>query len=39
MNKLPISYPWAMALWLVVAAAAAFLLIAHALTHGQVTLF
>jgi hypothetical protein len=39
MNKLPISYPWAMVFWLAVAAAAAFLLMAHALTHGQFTLF
>lgn len=39
MNKLSISYAWAMAIWLAVTVAAAFLLLAHALTHGQVTLF
>jgi hypothetical protein len=38
-NKLSISYAWAMAIWLAVTAAAAFLLLAHALQHGQVTLF
>ncbi len=32
------SYPWALAAWLAIATAAAFLLLAHALTHGQVTL-
>jgi hypothetical protein len=39
MNKLSIPYAWVMAIWLAVTAAAAFLLLAHALQHGQVTLF
>jgi type VI protein secretion system component VasF len=39
MNKLSNLYTWVMAAWLVVTTAAAFLLLAHALQHGQVTLF
>ena len=38
MDRFSRSYPWALAAWLVIATAAAFLLLAHALTHSQVTL-
>ncbi len=38
MDRFSRSYPWALAALLVIATAAAFALLAHALTHGQVTL-
>ncbi len=38
MDRFSRSYPWALAAWLAIAAAAAFLLLAHALTHVQLTL-
>jgi len=38
MDRFSRSYPWALAAWLVIATAAAFLLLAHALTHCQVSL-
>jgi hypothetical protein len=38
MEKLTGTYPWAMAFGLAIAAAAAFLILAHALHHGGVTL-
>ena len=38
MEKLTGTYPWLLALWLAAAAATAFLILAHALQHGGVTL-
>ena len=38
MQRPTVSYPWALAFWLAAAAATAFLILAHALTHGGVTL-
>ena len=38
MEKLIGTYPWLLALWLAAAAATAFLILAHALQHGGVTL-
>lgn len=38
MERLTGTYPWALAFWLAVAAATAFLILAHALHHGSVTL-
>jgi hypothetical protein len=38
MEKLTGTYPWALALWLAAAAATAFLILAHALTHSGVTM-
>lgn len=38
MDRFSRSYAWALAAWLVIAVAAALLLLAHALTHGQMTL-
>jgi hypothetical protein len=38
MKRLTVTYPWALAFWLVAAAAAAFLILAHALGHGGITL-
>jgi hypothetical protein len=38
MDRFSRTYPWALAAWLVIAAAATILLLAHALTHGQMTL-
>jgi hypothetical protein len=38
MDRFSRSYSWALAAWLLIATAAAFLLLAHALMHGQVTL-
>ena len=38
MEKLTVTYPWILALWLAAAAATAFLILAHALHHGSVTL-
>ena len=38
MDRFSRSYPWALAALLVIATAAAFALLAHALTHGQMTL-
>ena len=38
MEKLTVTYPWLLAFWLAAAAATAFLILAHALQHGSVTL-
>ena len=38
MERFTDTYPWALALWLVAAATTAFLILAHALRHGGVTL-
>jgi hypothetical protein len=38
MEKLTVTYPWALAFWLAAAAATAFLILAHALTHGGITM-
>jgi hypothetical protein len=38
MEKLTVTYPWVLAFWLAAAAAAAFLILAHALHHGSITL-
>jgi hypothetical protein len=38
MEKLTGTYPWVLAFWLATAAATAFLILAHALHHGGVTL-
>jgi hypothetical protein len=38
MDRFSRSYPWALAALLIIATAAAFALLAHALTHGPVTL-
>ena len=38
MERPTVSYPWVLAFWLAAAAATAFLILAHALTHGGVTL-
>ncbi len=38
MEKLTGTYPWVLALWLAAAATTAFLILAHALRHGGVTL-
>ena len=38
MEKLTVTYPWLLAFWLAAAAAAAFLILAHALHHGSITL-
>jgi hypothetical protein len=38
MEKLTGTYPWALAFWLAAAAATAFLILAHALTHSGVTM-
>jgi hypothetical protein len=38
MERLTDSYPWLLAIWLIAAAVAAILIIAHALHHGGVTL-
>ena len=38
MERLTGTYPWVLALWLAAAAATAFLILAHALHHGGVTL-
>ena len=38
MEKPTVTYPWALALWLAAAAATAFLILAHALQHGGITL-
>lgn len=38
MEKLTGRYPWVLAFWLATAAATAFLILAHALRHGSVTL-
>ena len=38
MEKLTGTYPWALAFWLAIAAAATFLILAHALHHGSITL-
>jgi len=38
MQRPAVSYPWALAFWLAAAAATAFLILAHALTHGGATL-
>ena len=38
MEKLPVAYPWVLAFWLAAAAATAFLILAHALHHGSITL-
>jgi hypothetical protein len=38
MTRLTAGYPLALALWLAAAAATAFLILAHALTHSGVTM-
>jgi hypothetical protein len=38
MEKLTVTYAWVLAFWLAAAAAAAFLILAHALHHGSITL-
>jgi hypothetical protein len=38
MERLTVTYPWLLAIWLAAAAAVAFLILAHALHHGGVTL-
>jgi hypothetical protein len=38
MEKLTVTYPWALAFWRAAAAATAFLILAHALHHGSITL-
>lgn len=38
MEKLTDTYPWALAFWLAAAAVTAFLILAHALNHGSITL-
>jgi len=38
MTKATVGYPLALAFWLAAAAATAFLILAHALQHGGVTL-
>jgi hypothetical protein len=38
MKRLTVTYPWALAFWLVAASATAFLILAHALRHGVITL-
>ena len=38
MEKLTVTYPWVLAFWLAAAAAAAFLILAHALHQGSITL-
>jgi hypothetical protein len=38
MDKLAVSFPWAVAFWLVAAAVTAFLILANALRHGGATL-
>ncbi len=38
MEKLIDTYPWVLAFWLAAAAVTAFLILAHALHHGSVTL-
>jgi hypothetical protein len=38
MEKLTDTYPWVLAFWLAVATATAFVILAHALHHGSVTL-
>jgi F0F1-type ATP synthase assembly protein I len=38
MDRFTRSYPWALAVWLIIATAAAFLLLANALSRGQMTL-
>lgn len=38
MEKLTVSFPWAVAFWLVAAAVTAFLILANALRHGGATL-
>lgn len=38
MQRPTIPYPWALAFWLALAAATTFVILAHALTHGGVTL-
>ena len=38
MKWLTVTYPWALAFWLAAASATAFLILAHALRHGGITL-
>ena len=38
MERLTGAYPWLLAIWLAIAAAIAFLILAHALHHGGATL-
>ena len=38
MERLTCTYPMALALWLVASATTAFLILAHALRHGGITL-
>ncbi|MGB7904209.1 MAG: hypothetical protein WCF43_05915, partial [Steroidobacteraceae bacterium] len=38
MEKLTGTFPWALAFWLAAATATAFLILAHALHHGSITL-